>query len=104
VAVDALTGSNPAIQDEDLVPSERRFRHDGTKATRFYEPDGDRPPAGRALASAHHNPEHGWTSILRVVRDALCSGVDRREAAAQRTEKTDVAVIGSEGGRWIRQV
>jgi hypothetical protein len=25
-----------------LVPSERRFRHDGTKATRFYEPnDGD---------------------------------------------------------------
>ena len=26
VAVDALTGSNPAIQDEDLVPSERRFR------------------------------------------------------------------------------
>jgi hypothetical protein len=25
--------------DEDLVPSERRFRHDGTKATRFYEPD-----------------------------------------------------------------
>jgi hypothetical protein len=34
----------------------------------------------------------------------LCSGADRREAAAQRTEKTDVAVIGSEGGRWIRQV
>jgi hypothetical protein len=26
VAVDPLTGSNPAIQDEDLVPSERRFR------------------------------------------------------------------------------
>ena len=70
VAVDALTGSNPAIQDEDLVPSEGRFRHDGTKATRFYEPDGDRPPAGRALASAHQNP-HGWTSTLRVVRDAL---------------------------------
>jgi hypothetical protein len=22
-----------------LVPSERRFRHDGTKATRFYETD-----------------------------------------------------------------
>jgi hypothetical protein len=31
-----------AIQDEDLMASERRFRDDGTKATRFYEPyDGD---------------------------------------------------------------
>jgi hypothetical protein len=27
------------IQDEDLMPSERRFRDDGTKATRFYKPD-----------------------------------------------------------------
>ena len=47
----ALTGDNPvgkaqvgsalptAIQDEDLMPSERRFRDDGTKATRFYKPD-----------------------------------------------------------------
>jgi hypothetical protein len=25
--------------DEDLMPSERRFHHDGTKATRFYQPD-----------------------------------------------------------------
>jgi hypothetical protein len=30
------------IQDEELMPSERRFRDDGTKATRFYKPnDGD---------------------------------------------------------------
>ena len=28
-----------AIQDEELMPSERRFRDDGTKATRFYKPD-----------------------------------------------------------------
>ena len=28
-----------AIQDEDLMPSERRFRDYGTKATRFYNPD-----------------------------------------------------------------
>ena len=28
-----------AIQDEDLMPSERRFRDDGTKANRFYKPD-----------------------------------------------------------------
>ena len=27
------------IQDEDLMPSERRFRDDGTKATRSYKPD-----------------------------------------------------------------
>ena len=45
------TGDNPvgnaqvgsalptAIQDEDLMPGERRFRDDGTKAPRFYEPD-----------------------------------------------------------------
>jgi hypothetical protein len=31
-----------AIQDEELMPSERRFRYNGTKATRFYKPnDGD---------------------------------------------------------------
>ena len=31
-----------AIQNEHLMPSERRFRDDGTKATRFYQPnDGD---------------------------------------------------------------
>ena len=31
-----------AIQDEELMPSERRFRDDGTKATWFYKPnDGD---------------------------------------------------------------
>ena len=31
-----------AIQDEDLMPSERRFRHDGAKAAWFYQPnDGD---------------------------------------------------------------
>jgi hypothetical protein len=30
------------IQDEELMPSERRFRDDGTKAPRFYKPnDGD---------------------------------------------------------------
>src|SRR5215471_4216131 len=28
-----------AIQDEDLMPSERRFRDDSTKATRFHKPD-----------------------------------------------------------------
>ena len=28
-----------AIQDEDLMPSERRFRDYGTKATRFHKPD-----------------------------------------------------------------
>jgi hypothetical protein len=28
-----------AIQDEELMPSERRFRDDGTKAARFYKPD-----------------------------------------------------------------
>src|SRR5215469_18133599 len=28
-----------AIQDEDLMPSERRFRDDSTKATRFHQPD-----------------------------------------------------------------
>jgi hypothetical protein len=27
------------IQDEDLMPGERRFGHDGAKATRFYKPD-----------------------------------------------------------------
>jgi hypothetical protein len=26
-------------EDEDLMPSERRFRDDGTKATWFYKPD-----------------------------------------------------------------
>ena len=31
-----------AIQDEELMPSERRFRHDGAKAAWFYQPnDGD---------------------------------------------------------------
>ena len=31
-----------AIQDEELMPSEHRFRDDGKKATRFYKPnDGD---------------------------------------------------------------
>jgi hypothetical protein len=37
----AQVGSSPptAIQDEDLMPSQRRFRDDGTKATRFYKPD-----------------------------------------------------------------
>jgi hypothetical protein len=37
----AQVGGSPptAIQDEDLMPSERRFRDDGTKATRFYKPD-----------------------------------------------------------------
>jgi hypothetical protein len=31
-----------AIQDKDLMPGERRFRDDGTKATGFYKPyDGD---------------------------------------------------------------
>ena len=31
-----------AIQEEELMPRERRFRYDGTKATRFYKPnDGD---------------------------------------------------------------
>jgi len=31
-----------AIQDEALMPSERRFRDDGTKANRFYNPaNGD---------------------------------------------------------------
>ena len=29
-----------AIQDEELMPSERRFRDHGTKATRFYKPNG----------------------------------------------------------------
>jgi hypothetical protein len=28
-----------AIQDEELMPSERGFRDEGTKATRFYKPD-----------------------------------------------------------------
>ena len=28
-----------AIQDEDLMPNERRFRDDSTKATRFHQPD-----------------------------------------------------------------
>ena len=28
-----------AIQNEDLMPSEHRFRDDGTKATRSYKPD-----------------------------------------------------------------
>ena len=28
-----------AIQDEELMPSERGFRDDGTKAPRFYKPD-----------------------------------------------------------------
>src|SRR5215469_4675562 len=28
-----------AIQDEDLMPSKRRFRDDGTKATRLYKAD-----------------------------------------------------------------
>jgi hypothetical protein len=28
-----------AIQHEELMPSERRFRDDGTKATRFYKPN-----------------------------------------------------------------
>ena len=28
-----------AIQDEELMLSERRFRDDGTKATRFYKPN-----------------------------------------------------------------
>src|SRR5215813_9046412 len=28
-----------AIEDEQLMPSERRFRDDGTKAARFYKPD-----------------------------------------------------------------
>jgi hypothetical protein len=28
-----------AIQDEELMPSERRFRHDATKSTRFHKPD-----------------------------------------------------------------
>ena len=28
-----------AIQDEELMPSERHFRDDGTKATRFYKPN-----------------------------------------------------------------
>jgi hypothetical protein len=27
------------IQDEELMPSERRFRDDGTKATRLHKPD-----------------------------------------------------------------
>ena len=32
-------GARIAIQDEDLMPSERRFRDDSTKATRFHKPD-----------------------------------------------------------------
>jgi hypothetical protein len=28
-----------AIQDEGLMPSKRRFRDDGTKATRFHKPN-----------------------------------------------------------------
>jgi hypothetical protein len=104
-------GARIAIQDEDLMPSERRFRDDSTKATRFHKPDdGD-----DRMNENHDDVEHaGIVSNLknsqnsgrfcnspptrRLLRDFMNSPGTTQELAG--TCSTLVCTYTSPDARW----
>src|SRR5262252_3339038 len=79
-----------AIQDEDLMPSERRFRDDSTKAARFHQPDdGD-----DRMNENDDDVEHaGIVSNLKNSQNSgrFCNSPPTRVTLSQnRSEREDI--------------
>jgi hypothetical protein len=64
----AQVGSSlPTAIQEDLMPSERRFRDDSTKATRFYKP-GDGEEMVKATSISRRPPTPSFLHTARSVQ------------------------------------